>query len=528
MIIMSIIVGQIPIILGELLNLIPKIFQYLCSLITKLIKYLFRKKEFKYKYAKNYNQELICRKIGDSNNTTDMNENMMSNKISLYLKYISNINYSKNDALNDVVYNYVPYRSVVYKIPMISAPIEIEPDVYIYYTVESSKNERNHNRLFTINTYTLYIHISLLTNISKDLLEKFEAKMVKDNEDLRYIIDNYQTINYLDKDKDGDFYYKTYQFHTTKSFDNIFLPEKEQIYRVLDTFVNNKNLYCRLGKQYYLGMLLYGLPGCGKTSLIKAIANFTKRDIYIVKLSDIKSNADLESVFKNEKIYINSYIPEIQHSHYCRPFNKRIIVIEDADVDIQKIEDRKTTSLDKKKDKEVTDKLKTNLLHMLDDDKPIDPTSVGNIVSLLMKDTHKEFIGPYKDPKSFDLDVFLNILDGIQEQDGTIFIMTTNYPEKIDKALIRPGRCDIRIEFKLTTSKIILDMIQYYYREDYKETDFVIDGKYLPILENMGDKYTASEICQMLYEHSYASIINHFKTIGKTSQDNKVQVVMLP
>jgi chaperone BCS1 len=42
----------------------------------------------------------------------------------------------------------------------------------------------------------------------------------------------------------------------------------------------------------------------------------------------------------------------------------------------------------------------------------------------------------------------LNALDGITTPDGRIFIMTTNYPERLDAALIRPGRADVREEFE--------------------------------------------------------------------------------
>jgi chaperone BCS1 len=41
------------------------------------------------------------------------------------------------------------------------------------------------------------------------------------------------------------------------------------------------------------------------------------------------------------------------------------------------------------------------------------------------------------------LSTFLNVLDGVQTPEGSVFIMTTNHPEKLDSALIRPGRCDV-------------------------------------------------------------------------------------
>lgn len=37
---------------------------------------------------------------------------------------------------------------------------------------------------------------------------------------------------------------------------------------------------------------------------------------------------------------------------------------------------------------------------------------------------------------------FLNAIDGVRSQEGRIIIMTTNYKEKLDPALLRPGRVD--------------------------------------------------------------------------------------
>jgi chaperone BCS1 len=40
----------------------------------------------------------------------------------------------------------------------------------------------------------------------------------------------------------------------------------------------------------------------------------------------------------------------------------------------------------------------------------------------------------------------LNAIDGIASQEGLILCMTTNHPEKLDPALIRPGRVDLQVE----------------------------------------------------------------------------------
>ena len=52
----------------------------------------------------------------------------------------------------------------------------------------------------------------------------------------------------------------------------------------------------------------------------------------------------------------------------------------------------------------------------------------------------------------------LNIIDGIASQEGRILIMTTNFIENLDSALLRPGRVDLRIEFDLATREQVHDI----------------------------------------------------------------------
>jgi len=45
----------------------------------------------------------------------------------------------------------------------------------------------------------------------------------------------------------------------------------------------------------------------------------------------------------------------------------------------------------------------------------------------------------------------LNVLDGVASHEGRVLIMTTNHVERLDGALLRPGRIDVRIRFELAT-----------------------------------------------------------------------------
>tara|TARA_Y100000389_G_C17450346_1_gene514353 strand:+ start:1515 stop:2618 length:1104 start_codon:yes stop_codon:yes gene_type:complete len=54
----------------------------------------------------------------------------------------------------------------------------------------------------------------------------------------------------------------------------------------------------------------------------------------------------------------------------------------------------------------------------------------------------------------------LNLLDGIIRKHGLITVMTTNHPERLDPALLRPGRVDNHIKFDYMTIDCIKQMCQ--------------------------------------------------------------------
>ncbi len=58
----------------------------------------------------------------------------------------------------------------------------------------------------------------------------------------------------------------------------------------------------------------------------------------------------------------------------------------------------------------------------------------------------------------------LNALDGIGGKDASIFVLTTNHIEKLDPALIRPGRVDMQLEYPaVITDEQIEQMFKQYY-----------------------------------------------------------------
>ena len=86
-------------------------------------------------------------------------------------------------------------------------------------------------------------------------------------------------------------------FEHPSSFETIALnPEKKEIVGDLVTFSKAKEYYAKIGKPWKRGYLLYGPPGTGKSSLVAAIANFLKYDIYVIELTNVETNAELRKL----------------------------------------------------------------------------------------------------------------------------------------------------------------------------------------------------------------------------------------
>ncbi|KAH6810190.1 hypothetical protein C2S51_023952 [Perilla frutescens var. frutescens] len=94
-------------------------------------------------------------------------------------------------------------------------------------------------------------------------------------------------------------------------------PEmKKMIVDDLDRFVRRKDFYRRVGKAWKRGYLLYGPPGTGKSSLIAAMANYLKFDIYDLELTNVHCDSVLRQLL-------------------LRTANRSIIVIEDIDCTVE-------------------------------------------------------------------------------------------------------------------------------------------------------------------------------------------------
>ena len=89
---------------------------------------------------------------------------------------------------------------------------------------------------------------------------------------------------------------------------------------------------------------------------------------------------------------------------------------------------------------------------------------------------------PTPNGDAITLSFLLNLLDGVLESPGRILVMTSNFPERLDTALIRPGRIDVKIRFDRIGCAFIREMVEHFYNTTIQPEDIPVclEGAFTP------------------------------------------------
>ena len=195
-----------------------------------------------------------------------------------------------------------------------------------------------------------------------------------------------------------------------RTFNDVFIPLDQKILLMssVDAFIAKRDWYFEHNIPYHFGIMLYGIPGSGKTSVAQAIASYIKADLHIIQGDRIEG---LPYMMRNEI----STDTGSKHRY-------QIILVEDIDCGFISSQSR---------------------FLITDDNKPKDDAKQSGFASIL------------------------NAIDGIGATANTIWMFTTNHIERLDPALIRPGRIDLKLEIGEITLETLNMFLKNHYDKEY-------------------------------------------------------------
>lgn len=280
--------------------------------------------------------------------------------------------------------------------------------------------------------------------------------------------------------------FKEYPFDSSKTFENVFFADKDCVMDRIEFFQGNRSWYEKRGVPYTLTFLFHGEPGCGKTSTIKAIANMTQRHIVSISLKNVKTIEDLYKVFYGSEI-----------NRRPIPIHKRLFILEDIDcstlkdtVKKRKAEDDPISSSEEEETAEEENGKNSDGSGVLVNGEEEERSQSDKSRTGKKKRKGKK---QDKDKHTLTLADLLEVLDGVMEMKGRMIVMTTNHPEKLDPALIRPGRVDAKIEFGKCRQTDIVNLINLFYGDQIPGYEVENAKSKIP-----GQVWTPAEIVQIL------------------------------
>jgi DNA replication protein DnaC len=368
---------------------------------------------------------------------------------------------------------------------LIDEPLEI----YAYLkesTDTSDEKSTTKTELYEITLYSYKTTASGLLKYVEEMTQKYLAELAESRYGKRYMY----TLTKTDYSSSYDLLqcWRENCFCSSKTFDNVFFENKHPVIRKIDFFINNREWYDKHGIPYTLGIGLYGPPGTGKTSFIKALANYVgDRHLINMPMALIKTKKQLYDLYYESR-YNELNLPNTVD------FAKKIIVIEDidcaGDIVMERAQrsthaspstNKSTNSNDGEGvgvDTDYTEITLSDKLNHIDDE--LKTTIRENIANesrkLLMK------MSPNQHEDNITLDDILNLWDGIRETPGRILVISSNFYDKLDSAIRRPGRIDITLGMTNASHEIIREMFMHFYGTPIDESSLskITPGLYSP------------------------------------------------
>lgn len=227
-----------------------------------------------------------------------------------------------------------------------------------------------------------------------------------------------------------------------KTFDTLYYPQKSELVALISRFRSGMMYPSHIPIDNKLGILLYGPPGTGKTGTISAVANMLQRSIIMINFANITTCNQLDMIMDPTN------------------YTKFIYVFDEFDCILDVINDTRGDKKDTSKQMDWG-----NMLLLADE------AERKNILAM-MRDEHAR-----TDDTLINMAYLLQKLDGLESAEGRVIIATTNNPDKINPALLRPGRFDIKICLEPATEDMVVDILTNFFQGDDEMRKIIAEAK---------------------------------------------------
>lgn len=392
---------------------------------------------------------------------------------------------------------------------------EVQLDEGVFFRqISATLGEEQQLQTIVMEVFSRSLSLTRLRRAIQKIYEDYQSEMQNELGDKLYYFEDLPVT--IPKDMTGRVRYEaapkmlTYRmtpFYTSKTLTNIYGDAMRLVRKRVRFFMENRDWYDRNGIPYTLGLLLYGAPGCGKTSLIKAIANECNRHVFSVKLGEYTTRSQMTNLFFSEDIRVNQ---AGQDRTIGIPMKKRLLVFEEIDTMADVVRRREGINEDGEMvdgddgDKMGRDREYASVMTSADGFPAMmsgvmgggshgGMTNLRDALPLTQDDPVANApVGAQSQSEKLDIGTLLNLMDGVLETPGRILVMTTNRASMLDPALIRPGRIDIIVHFQKCKKHEVIEMYEG------------ITGESIPedIVEKIADsKFTPAKVTQKLFEH---------------------------
>lgn len=216
-----------------------------------------------------------------------------------------------------------------------------------------------------------------------------------------------------------------------RDLSTVYMDEAQKTALIADIkrFLARKPWYAERCIPWRRGYLLEGPPGTGKSTLIFAIACLLDRAIYTINPAILETDQDLAGAMASA--------------------GAGLVVIEDID----------SIEITNERGAPAATPGAYPMMAL--------PTSVDVAGSRGVSNAPAQIrtLGQRVPGKGLTLSGFLNAIDGITAREGRILFITTNHPDALDKALLRPGRIDRREHLGLAQKAQAVQMFARFFPE---------------------------------------------------------------